>query len=422
MAASLSSPALLARITIAITAGGLLATAACGASSSSGSTESEPTPLDENQPTGEPSESPQPSEPPPDVLECSSPLTEFCMTREQMERQAKFGTGQIPLDPPRTDEAIASGFDDNDCMKPEWTATGCCNPAVGPGVPQGNGECCYMACELSCCGRPFVVRGVAIVASAARRNDWATVAPDCRRVSEAAAQQLGQAWLIDALAEHASVASFAVFTLELMQLGAPPELVRGAQRAGLDEIEHARHCFGLASHFAGEAHGPGNLPACGFSPRDLADTLRAAVHEGCIGETIAAAIVSEQARHCTDATVRRALERIAEDELSHSELAWRFVAWAIAKHGAFARRVVLAALDAALAHAPEPENIPNLPLDELHAGGRINASEWSACVAQVTASVLRPAIERLQSASADGCASGGRATANSSHGLDEYRA
>lgn len=72
-------------------------------------------------------------------------------------------------------------------------------------------------------GRPFRVAGHARVADA-----------------------VVKAWTTAARAEHASVASFARFTLQLLHLGAPADLVADAQQAGLDEVRHARLCFGVA--------------------------------------------------------------------------------------------------------------------------------------------------------------------------------
>jgi hypothetical protein len=66
-----------------------------------------------------------------------------------------------------------------------------------------------------------------------------------------------------ALLEHASVASFARFSLQLMAAGAPASLVEAAHRAALDEIEHARLTFRLASRYEGRALGPGPLPVDG---------------------------------------------------------------------------------------------------------------------------------------------------------------
>ncbi len=139
-------------------------------------------------------------------------------------------------------------------------------------------------------------------------------------------RHLAAAWLADAQMEHASIAAFARATLELLAVGAPPSLIAGAQRAGLDEVEHARICFALAGRYGAGERGPGPLPA--VSPRSL-DVVGVAVStfvEGCVGETIAALMATRAARRSEDVAVRSALARIADDETRHAELAWSTVA------------------------------------------------------------------------------------------------
>jgi hypothetical protein len=199
-----------------------------------------------------------------------------------------------------------------------------------------NGECCY-AFTCGCCGRPFMVEGTARQAVPARRPDWAELAPSDTTVAPAVARALRDAWLSDALLEHASIASFSRFALHLLALGAPPDLVAATHRAALDEVAHAEACFALASRFAGEALGPGPLPLGGaLGSVTLAEATAAAVMEGCVGETIAALVASEQLAVAGDPAVRAALARIAEDEARHAELAWRFVGWALARQPAVA--------------------------------------------------------------------------------------
>ena len=54
-------------------------------------------------------------------------------------------------------------------------------------------------------------------------------------------------WLAAALAEHASVASFSKFALELLAVGAPASLLQRAHQAALDEIRHAQLSFDVVS-------------------------------------------------------------------------------------------------------------------------------------------------------------------------------
>ena len=141
---------------------------------------------------------------------------------------------------------------------------------------------------------------------------------------------LEEAWSRAALREHASIASFARFTLQLLQLGAPAQLVRDAGRAMQDEIAHAELCFALASRFAGRSIGPEELETEGScTAMAPADIIEGAIVEGCIGETMAAFEASEALRNCEDDGAYRVLSAIERDEAKHAELAWRFVAWAL---------------------------------------------------------------------------------------------
>ena len=126
------------------------------------------------------------------------------------------------------------------------------------------------------------------------------------------------------------IASFARFTLDLLAFGADSELVELAQRAGLDEIAHAKLCFGLAERYDGQVSGPAALDLHGVQPAaTLRAAARAAFVEGCIGETQAALLARAALAHATDTGARAALERIADDEARHAELAYRFVAFAL---------------------------------------------------------------------------------------------
>jgi hypothetical protein len=221
--------------------------------------------------------------------------------------------------------------------------------------------CCYSVYQVPtlCQGRPYIVAGEARQARKANRKDWGK---DARRATSLAVvdpvavlpavtrARLSDAWLADALAEHASIASFARFTLDLLAVGAPPDLIVESQRASIDEVDHARLCFSLADRYGERPVGPDAMPI-GDASRSLslAELAVAVVCEGCLGETVASLVAAEQHRVATDATVRAAMTRIAEDEARHAELAWRTVRWAIERGGEPVRRAVRRAFDAALA-------------------------------------------------------------------------
>lgn len=328
----------------------------------------------------------------------------FCLGLEAMRALARNGAGQIPRDPPRTEAEVDSGFLDNGCLRHDWVASSCCNAALAPGEPSSGGLCCYQSCEGVCCGRALVLGDHALVARAEQRNDWLvtdatlTGLPHVTRPSLSAVERsrLVELWQADALMEHASIASFARFSLQLLALGAPAQLVRDAQSAGLDEVGHAEHAFSIASRLAGRAIGPGKLPELDTPlDTDLTSVARATLVEGCIGETLAAVLAQEQARKAGDTTARKALSDVAEDETRHAELAFRFVAWALAQGGPELGEALRTELERKLASLPEPGSTSEVATAALHYYGRLTAAEQRALYRQTCEQILRPAFAAL---------------------------
>jgi hypothetical protein len=208
------------------------------------------------------------------------------------------------------------------------------------GPTSAMGQCCYTV-HLGLCaagGRPYLVDGRARTASAARAVGWSEGGTPCLAgLTRDTRADLASEWTAQALAEHASVASFARFALDLMAVGAPAELVEDAHRAAIDEVKHARLSFALAAAYGGEEIAPGPFPVAPPTTSDGAATLLslavATAAEGCVDETIQAVLAEERAARATDPAVRAALETIAADEARHAELAWRTVAWAVCEGG-----------------------------------------------------------------------------------------
>jgi hypothetical protein len=132
--------------------------------------------------------------------------------------------------------------------------------------------------------------------------------------------------------EHASIAAFARFSLQLLSLGAPADLLEASVQAQRDETHHARLAFSLASRYRGEDIGPGPLPLEGsLSESSWESIFVGTILEGCIGETRAALEAAEAALGCTDRVVAEVLSQIAHDEANHAALAWRAVAWMLSE-------------------------------------------------------------------------------------------
>jgi len=261
-------------------------------------------------------------------------------------------------------------------------------------------DCTYSASTGGSCGRPFLVEGAALTAEAVRRNDWApplTPPPDVVALTPELRRALAASWLDAALMEHASIAAFARFSLELLALGAPPDLLRDAAQAMSDEQRHAELCFGLASAYAGEPLGPGALDV----RRCLQDVALGAVLvttflEGCLGETLAAVEARERAHRVQDPVLEAALHRIAEDEARHAALAWRFVKWALGESGAGLEDALFAALETERARVVTGEPLPRGVSDEVaRAHGLLSPAERARLRRETLDEIAAPCLLAL---------------------------
>ncbi|MEZ4307178.1 MAG: ferritin-like domain-containing protein [Polyangiaceae bacterium] len=210
------------------------------------------------------------------------------------------------------------------------------------------------SCQGAGCaiGRPFTVDGEIRTAPRARRADWsdASIAPDLARVPDAIRPALAAYFRDMAALEHASIASFARFSLELLALGAPPDLLMASQQAAADEIAHARIAFALASAYEGKAIGPAPLDVSGVKPAtSIASIVSALVEEACVGETLGAAEARALAGFVDDPALAAAYDRIAEDEGRHAELGWSTLAWLLRGATRDLRRIASDAFDRAVA-------------------------------------------------------------------------
>ncbi|MDP2308969.1 MAG: ferritin-like domain-containing protein [Pseudomonadota bacterium] len=259
-------------------------------------------------------------------------------------------------------------------------STGCAY--IGGAVP--GGWCLYPItvsvpedpCDY---GRPLVVDGRPRLAPLVRARGWtAPAAPAQADAAQAAT------WARIGLAEHASVASFSRFALDLLAQGAPADLVADAHAAALDEVRHAKLAFGIASAFANDTLGPGPLTLGDLSlSADLAALAFATAREGCVAETLSALQMAEARDRATDPAIRAALTLIARDEARHAALAWRTVRWALLAGGAPVRAALIQAF----------ATPPTLPGDD--ASGLLPPPVARAAILRGWAEVVVPAATAL---------------------------
>jgi hypothetical protein len=227
------------------------------------------------------------------------------------------------------------------CQTPEDECT-------GPDDCADFDYCAFRDGKYSCfgqpaCGRPFLIDGEERQAPLGRGLDWTDTLPEMGGIGALTAAQraaVARHFADAALMEHASIAAFARFSLQLLALGAPSDLVTDTARAMADETRHARLCFGLAARYGLGSVAPGKLDVTGaLGEIDFLEVVEMVTLEGCIGESGAALEAAWAAETAVDPVLKEALAGIAEDEARHAALAFRFVAWAAARDGRVLPRV-----------------------------------------------------------------------------------
>jgi len=195
-------------------------------------------------------------------------------------------------------------------------------------------------------GRPFVDKhGNTHLASADVQDDvfWSADCPSNINVKSAnhtaaAMNALGKDWTRRALGEHASIASFAAFTIALMSNQAPPQLISESLAAAEDEYRHAETSFEIASLILGEPVEPQAIPPSSHDfGYNLADLALGTAEEGCIGETLSALKAAQEVDEGIDAYdgitdemkafLKDKVKTIVLEESRHAMLAWRTVSW-----------------------------------------------------------------------------------------------
>ena len=143
-------------------------------------------------------------------------------------------------------------------------------------------------------------------------------------------------WIDKALSKHASIATYAKFSLDLMSLGAPLWFLEMANNASLDEIEHTKFSFDILNMYLINYY---NQNGCirykefpshtvnidGDYDRIASDTAI----DGCFGELVSALTFMNGQEE-----MNGYLRTMALDELNHTSFAWVTIRWIIEQNGA----------------------------------------------------------------------------------------
>jgi len=211
-------------------------------------------------------------------------------------------------------------------------------------------DCRRKGIALPTPGRPYTTENGSLVAPASWSNvectgtPWSEASRDKvfdehpKEWTAAIADEVSKQWLLHGQEEHASVASFARFSLDLLRFAAPPHLLAAAHRAACDEVAHAVATFGLAAKFRGNSGGQvwvESFPALTVDLSKTLDTFLARTFaEGCVGESVGVACISYSLRAISkESPARKVLEQLLKDEAQHAALAWATTMWAIDNGG-----------------------------------------------------------------------------------------
>lgn len=146
-----------------------------------------------------------------------------------------------------------------------------------------------------------------------------------------ASQRQGESAMSNYLAEMAqleagSVIAFEHLASELTAFGAPAQLVQWARANAEDERVHASIMGKLAQEHGAELLSYEVRPVKARSLLDVAIENRV---EGCVRETLGAAVGAWQLEHAQNEGIREALSIIVSDELRHAEWSFAMNAWAM---------------------------------------------------------------------------------------------
>ena len=230
-------------------------------------------------------------------------------------------------------------------------------------------------------GRALRVARRVVTARAIGATGWegesATV--DAASLLPSLREALAHLWTESARGEHASVPAFSRLAISLVAHGAPARLVEAAHGAALEEIEHARLAFSLASAYAGEPVGPGPLPELAKAPAVTAATLAElgaeSLIDGCLLEGVAAEVAHRALGRARERHARAALEIIARDEASHAELAWEVVRWCCDQGGEPVKRQLARAIGKAPT-SMRARRVPEQLADALADHGWLGPAVW----------------------------------------------
>lgn len=213
-----------------------------------------------------------------------------------------------------------------------------CTALCAPAFPMGRDSMFGCNAYRPTPGRDPVVVNCAICAIGRRTQGF-----DARE--GVGGDAVGRFFAAAAQLEAASVMAFRTLADELRAHGAPEDLVARAERSAEEERRHAR----ITRHLAlSRGAVPPRVQLSPRPPRGLAEIATENAVEGCVRETFGALVAHWQRSRAENASVREAMDVIADDETRHAALAWAVDAWITPRLDEATRGAVHAARERAI--------------------------------------------------------------------------
>ncbi len=146
------------------------------------------------------------------------------------------------------------------------------------------------------------------------------------------AEVISAEWRRRTESEYTSAAIAQQVTLWLIQLGAPPDLIRDGLGVVADELAHSELSAAVADSAGGTAGAPEIDPGA-LVLDDGGDRATALVSSilrfFCIGETLAVPLFGMLRRRCSVPVALRALDQVLRDETRHRQFGWDVLDWTL---------------------------------------------------------------------------------------------
>lgn len=129
--------------------------------------------------------------------------------------------------------------------------------------------------------------------------------------------------------EHRSAQTFANLLPGLVAAEAPLDFKTVALRSSMDELRHAALCGQVVELLGGDPKVVVDLapeaPTIHAEVTPIEQALRNLLFVGCISETIAVGLLTEERDLTTEPFVRRALTQLLSDETLHARIGWAYL-------------------------------------------------------------------------------------------------